>query len=390
MKRFLTTIALVLLVVTAFAKPYKVTASKLNVRSTPDASGTVVGSLTQNTQVEVNRISGGWAEITFKGKKAYISAQYIAPVTGSSSNSSSNKNTNAQSSSNKKGSTPPPNPHKKGNTPPPNPHKKGNTANTNGKKGGSGVTIVVDNSIEQPRLEGFHATYDMRYAAYSGSFRFGETGNFVPKNMNANKPMLNGLTSGFGFEYNYTVHKTSAANIMVGGRTGFSYDYSGSSSFSGQLNGNTIKGRTSYHSITFPLQPQVSFEWMAGRMNMGVGIFTGPVFQAYFMRNLWKFESGDGSMNMGVENYVTGHILGVGGSQSIEDERRSGSFNCMWDTGFFLQMGTFRIFFSTAWGMHNFIWTRGGNGVQPVAAHLNRPVAVGFQTLIDRKSKKRK
>ena len=119
---------------------------------------------------------------------------------------------------------------------------------------------------------------------------------------------------------------------------------------------------------------------------MGFGFFTGPVFEAYFMRNLWKMETGE-TMNMCVENYVTGHILGIGGSQTIDDARRSGSFNCMWDTGIFFQINTFRFFFSTAWGMHNFVWTKGGTGVDAIGAHVNRPVALGFQTILGGKKK---
>ena len=317
LRRFISTFVLVLLVVAAFAKPYKVTASKLNVRSTPSSSGTVLGSLTQGSKVEVNRISGGWAEITFQGKKAYISAQYIAPVGGgSSASSSNNKKTTAQnkSSQNNKGTSsnrPPQNPRKnntaqnkngKGNQkgtsssrPPQNPRKSGppqnprkNNTAQNGKKGNK----PVENSIEESRMSGFRATFDMRWAAFSGSFRKGTTGKFEAINIGADKKLINGLTSGFGFEYNVVVYKMSAANIMVGGRTGFSYDYRSSGSFKGTMNGQTTSGRCSYHSFTFPLQPQLSFEWMAGSMNMGFGFFTGPVFEAYFMRNLWKFSLG--------------------------------------------------------------------------------------------------
>jgi len=410
-RRLFSTFVLALLLVAAFAKPYKVTASKLNVRSTPDASGAVLGSLTQGSQVEVNRISGGWAEITFKGKKAYISAQYIAPVSGTTASS---KGTTAQNNKSGKNNLPPQNPRKnKGNTaqnnrgssnsgknhmppqnprknkgsmPPQNPRKAGNTAQ-NGKKGGQ---ALAENSIEESKLKGFRATFDTRWSMYSGTFRDGTTGAFQARNIGADKKLISGFTAGFGFEYNALVYKMSAANIMVGGRTGFAYDYCGSGSFKGTMAGQQISGRCSYHSFTFPLQPQLTFEWMAGSMNMGFGFFTGPVFQAYFMRNLWKFGTGgESGLDMGVENYVTGHILGTGGG-TIPDERRSGSFNCMWDTGIFLQLNTFRFFFSTAWGIHNFAWTRGGNGVTPVQAHLSRPVAFGFQTLLGAKHKKKK
>lgn len=417
-RRIISTFVLVLMVVAAFAKPYRVTASKLNVRSTPDASGAIVGSLTQNTQVEVKRITGDWAEITFNGQKAYISAQHITAVSASSSSNNSGKSTTTSNNTTSKSSSshmPPPNPRKnkqknantgnssnnntaKSNTagkssgsnmPPTNPRKNKQTADNSNKKGEK-VQVVVENNIEESMLKGFRATYDLRWATASGSFRQNGVGKFQPMNMGADKRMINGLTTGFGFEYNAIIYRMSAANIMVGGRTGISYDYTGSGSFKGTANGSNISGRCSYHSFTFPLQPQVSFEWKVGNLPMGFGFFTGPVFEAYFMRNLWKFgttgsESGMG-IDMGVENYVTGRILGTGGG-TIPEENRSGSFNCMWDTGFFLQTGKFRFFFSTAWGMHNFVWTRGGNGVTPVQAHVNRPVAFGFQTLLGGKKK---
>lgn len=399
-RRIFSTFLLMLLVVAAFAKPYKVTASKLNVRSTPDASGAVVGSLTQNAEVDVTRISGGWAEITFKGKKAYISAQYITPVSGRSSASSS-----SSSSKSSGGNMPPQNPRKNknntasnnsgksssssnGHMPPQNPRKnKNNTASANSGKGG-GAKVAQGNSIEEPMISGFVATYDLRWAMASGSYQMNKTGGYKALNMGADKKMINGLTSGFGFEYNAIVHRTNTANIMVGGRTGFSYDYFSSGSFKGTMNGQTISGRCSYHSFTFPLQPQLSFEWVAGGINMGFGFFTGPVFEAYFMRNLWKFSLGSsgGSTDIGVENYVTGHILG-GGGNTIPESQRSGVFNCMWDTGIFFQLGKFRFFFSTAWGIHNFMWTKGGNGVDSWNAHVNRPVALGFQTLLTGKKK---
>ena len=402
-RRIFSTFLLMLLVVAAFAKPYKVTASKLNVRSTPDASGAVVGSLTQNAEVDVTRISGGWAEITFKGKKAYISAQYITPVSGSRSSASSSSSSSKSSG----GNMPPQNPRKNknntasnnsgksssssgGHMPPQNPRKnKNNTASANSGKGG-GAKVAHENSIEDPMISGFVATYDLRWAMASGSYQKNKTGGYQAMNMGADKKMINGLTTGFGFEYNAIVHRTNTANIMVGGRTGFSYDYFASGSFTSgsKETGDYMKGRCSYHSFTFPLQPQLSFEWVAGGINMGFGLFTGPVFEAYFMRNLWLMETGT-SMNMCVKNYVTGHILGIGGSQTIPDEERGGKFNCMWDTGIFFQLGKFRFFFSTAWGIHNFMWTKGGgpNNVPAWNAHVNRPVAFGFQTLLTGKKK---
>ena len=78
-RRILFLVALLMMVVTLSAKTYQVTADKLNVRNAPE-KGAVIGSLTAGAEVEVVGISNGWAEITFKGKKAYISAKYITPV----------------------------------------------------------------------------------------------------------------------------------------------------------------------------------------------------------------------------------------------------------------------------------------------------------------------
>ena len=356
-RRLFSTFLLLMMVLAVFAKPYKITASKLNVRKSPDANGAMVGSLTQNSEVEVNKVSNGWAEITFKGKKAYISAKYITPVKGAAA---------AKSQSSQK-------------------------AQANQKGNPKGATEDI-NKVDHSMMKGFRATYGIQWAMRSADFRFGNKGGFKPKNIGADKRVIHGFTSGFGFEYNALVHRTNKANIMMGGRTGFSYDYSGSSSFKGKrpISGDLVSGRCSYHSITFPLQPQVSFEWMAGDLNMGFGFFMGPVFEAYFIRAFWNAQMGEKN-SLGVENYVTGHILGAGkgGKKKIAPEERSESFNCMWELGCFLQIKKTRIILSTGWGIHNFDWTKGGNGVTPIDAHVHRPFTLGIQTVLNAKKKKK-
>ena len=58
---------------------YKVTAKGgLNVRSGPGTSNTKLGSLVFGTQITVSAISNGWATITYSGKTAYVSEQYLA------------------------------------------------------------------------------------------------------------------------------------------------------------------------------------------------------------------------------------------------------------------------------------------------------------------------
>ena len=373
-RRLFSTFLLLMMVLAVFAKPYKITASKLNVRKSPDANGAVVGSLTQNSEVEVNKVSNGWAEITFKGKKAYISAKYITPVKGAAaakSQSSQKAQANQKSSqSNQKGKADP-------------------KANQKGNQKGATEDI---NKVDHSMMKGFRATYGIQWAMRSADFRFGNKGGFKPKNIGADKRVIHGFTTGFGFEYNALVHRTNKANIMMGGRTGFSYDYSASTSFKtgSKASGNFTSGRCSYHSITFPLQPQVSFEWMAGDLNMGFGFFMGPVFEAYFIRAFWNARAGDKN-SLGVENYVTGHILGAGkgGKKKIAPEERSESFNCMWELGCFLQIKKTRIILSTGWGIHNFDWTKGGNGVTPIDAHVHRPFTLGIQTVLNAKKKKK-
>ncbi len=60
---------------------YKVTPKiGLNVRAGPGTSHKKYGALVCGTVIEVSGISGGWATISYGGKTAYVSADYIKPV----------------------------------------------------------------------------------------------------------------------------------------------------------------------------------------------------------------------------------------------------------------------------------------------------------------------
>ena len=57
----------------------KVNSGKLNVRKKPSTSGAIVTKLAKGQAVTVSSQSKGWAKITVKGKKGYVSSKYIAP-----------------------------------------------------------------------------------------------------------------------------------------------------------------------------------------------------------------------------------------------------------------------------------------------------------------------
>ncbi|WP_394556369.1 SH3 domain-containing protein [Priestia aryabhattai] len=59
------------------AESAKVTATSLNVRATPSTSGAIVGKVTKGNTVNIVDESKGWAKITYNGKEAWISSQYI-------------------------------------------------------------------------------------------------------------------------------------------------------------------------------------------------------------------------------------------------------------------------------------------------------------------------
>ncbi|MGE7879783.1 SH3 domain-containing protein [Peribacillus muralis] len=59
------------------AKTMYVHASSLRVRAAASATGSVLGSLKQNSKVTVVSTTNGWAQITYHGKKAYVSESYL-------------------------------------------------------------------------------------------------------------------------------------------------------------------------------------------------------------------------------------------------------------------------------------------------------------------------
>lgn len=72
---------------------YKVTASNgVNVRSSANESGKLLGKLPYGTVVDVHSFSNGWARITYQGKSGYIKGKNLISI-GSGGSSSSNSAT---------------------------------------------------------------------------------------------------------------------------------------------------------------------------------------------------------------------------------------------------------------------------------------------------------
>ncbi|MDE7165957.1 MAG: SH3 domain-containing protein [Bacteroidaceae bacterium] len=82
LKRFIFTLMMTLIVVTALAENnYKVTSSsRLNVRKSPSTSAAVLGTFKSGQQIEVISINNGWAEVIYNGKTGYVSTKYITPL----------------------------------------------------------------------------------------------------------------------------------------------------------------------------------------------------------------------------------------------------------------------------------------------------------------------
>ncbi|WP_210366143.1 SH3 domain-containing C40 family peptidase [Bacillus sp. REN3] len=57
----------------------KIDSGSLNVRKKPSTSGAIVAKLAKGQQLTVSSQSKGWAQVTAKGKKGYVSSKYIAP-----------------------------------------------------------------------------------------------------------------------------------------------------------------------------------------------------------------------------------------------------------------------------------------------------------------------
>ncbi|TKC20050.1 SH3 domain-containing protein [Robertmurraya kyonggiensis] len=62
----------------AATKSGKVTASNLNVRSTPALNGKVLGKLAKGTAVTIHSEKTGWVEITFNGQRAWVSSEFVS------------------------------------------------------------------------------------------------------------------------------------------------------------------------------------------------------------------------------------------------------------------------------------------------------------------------
>ncbi|WP_081415751.1 N-acetylmuramoyl-L-alanine amidase [Peribacillus kribbensis] len=62
---------------------YKVTATSLNIRETPSTSARILGSYAQGTIISTHGQTGNWKIVTYNGKDAYVSKDYLATATTS-------------------------------------------------------------------------------------------------------------------------------------------------------------------------------------------------------------------------------------------------------------------------------------------------------------------
>ncbi|MBQ8955274.1 MAG: SH3 domain-containing protein, partial [Clostridia bacterium] len=56
---------------------YRVTASRLNVRSSASSSSAIKGTLASGTSVTVTRLSGNWAYVTYRGGEGWVYTSYL-------------------------------------------------------------------------------------------------------------------------------------------------------------------------------------------------------------------------------------------------------------------------------------------------------------------------
>lgn len=383
MKRAIFTLLMLLIVAaSSFAKTYKVTASKLNVRNSPDKSGQVIGSVTQDMEVEVVSIEDGWAEIKYKGRTAYISAQYITPVKKTSSSSTSGQSSQSQSGKTTSSTT---------------------TASKTTSSAKSGKEAKASTKLDHPFIGGFHMTLG---ALWTGRSLWNKPSQIDPTTgkdmglwdytkLGTKGNNVYGLSIGIGFEYNHIVYSTAKANIMVGFRTGLYYDWCGSvakklstPSSEGWLPDEYHRSRISVHSLTIPLQPMLSFEIPTGRKSIGFGVFTGPIFETFLGFDQIELAFKDLSFSFLIMNNITGKVAyligGDGSSYELPESQRAGVFNCMWGTGAFVQFGRFRITASTDWGIHNYSLVKGNETTKKghVDGRWNRFITLGFQIVL--------
>lgn len=356
MKRvFLIAVVSILFVLCAFGKTYKVTASRLNVRNAPNSQGAVLGSLPQSKEIEVVKINNGWAEIKFNGQKAYVSAQYLTPVSVSVAASATSESRNSSAS----GAS-----------------KTASSSSSDSRRPSAGFNSHC--------ASGFHVSLGAFYSLHSARAYVGSTWRDVKF---GTKDLGNGLEVGLGLEYNGVLHHGERINICLGFRSGVYYSWSGTKKLDQsdfdkinmELPAETY--RASIHSITIPLQAQFALEFRGGRM--AAGVFSGPVFELFVANNTIE-DFGEG--NVLLSNEVSGKsrwIKGDGWELEVMDKAdRKGVLNLMWGTGAFIQFNKFRISLETDWGLY-YRYTRGGTvdgeKVDPIKAHLNKLLVAGFQ-----------
>lgn len=77
---------------TTTTKKMEVTATNLNVRSTASTSGKILGKLPKGSKVDVYEIKNNWGRISYNGKTAYVSADYLKDVSSASESFVANLN----------------------------------------------------------------------------------------------------------------------------------------------------------------------------------------------------------------------------------------------------------------------------------------------------------
>lgn len=374
MKRnLLIAVIITLCVISAYGKAYKVTASSLNVRNAPNTSGTVLGSLAQSAEIDVIKITDGWAEINFKGHKAYVSAKYLTPVAATASQSESSKPAASTASSSSSSSS------------------KATVEEASGKKAKKEreKNKSLPANFKDPVVAGFHASIGFLATERTSRLYDDNANKWRDLRIGRHMPIY-GFSAGVGLEYNGRVYQGTNTLIMVGGRSGLYYDWSGTLKNTpadlSESQDDFEYFRFSQHSITMPLQPQLAFEWRTGGgKRIGLGVFTGPIFEFVVARNDVFYYDGDVTA---LYNSVSGKSRFLkGGDGQDTPERvpkagRSGVLNMMWGTGTFVQFGKFRITASTDWGMY-YKYMRGGTvegtKIDPVKARMNRNMTFGFQ-----------
>lgn len=78
--RFILLIIGLLAINSTNARPYRCTATKLNVRATADKSGKVLSQIAQNDTIDVLDIQNGWGMVTIEGDTGYVSMDYLEQV----------------------------------------------------------------------------------------------------------------------------------------------------------------------------------------------------------------------------------------------------------------------------------------------------------------------